>query len=113
MHDEKIQVVGRLNKRHVAAATGRLQSKPTWLFAFKAIDHVGFFLRGSETGLEMKAASSTRAGPKNLLHGVHMDILFAHIVPLAAIGYAFVYLLAGGGLGGAILIFIVAKMFGK
>jgi len=42
-----------------------------------------------------------------------MDILFAHIVPLAAIGYAFVYLLAGGGLGGAILIFIVAKMFGK
>ena len=31
----------------------------------------------------------------------------------AAIGYSLVYLLAGGGLGGAILIFIVAKMFGK
>jgi hypothetical protein len=36
------------------------------------------------------------------------------IVPMfAAIGYSLVYLLAGGGLGGAILIFIVAKMFGK
>jgi hypothetical protein len=31
----------------------------------------------------------------------------------AAIGYSLVYLLAGGGLGGAVLIFIVAKMFGK
>lgn len=36
------------------------------------------------------------------------------VVPMfAAAGYALVYLLAGGGLGGAILIFIVAKMFGK
>jgi hypothetical protein len=32
---------------------------------------------------------------------------------LAAAGYSFLYLLLGGGLGGAILIFIVAKMFGK
>jgi hypothetical protein len=31
----------------------------------------------------------------------------------AAAGYSFVYLLAGGGLGGAILIFIVAKLLGK
>jgi hypothetical protein len=36
------------------------------------------------------------------------------IAPMfAAIGYSLVYLLAGGGLGGAILIFLVAKMFGK
>jgi len=33
--------------------------------------------------------------------------------PLAAIGYSILYLLLGGGLGGAILIFIVAKMLGK
>jgi hypothetical protein len=32
---------------------------------------------------------------------------------LAAIGYSFLYLLLGGGFGGAILIFIVAKMLGK
>jgi hypothetical protein len=30
-----------------------------------------------------------------------------------AIGFSLVYLLLGGGLGGAFLIFIVAKMFGK
>ena len=36
-----------------------------------------------------------------------------HIMPLAAIGYAMIYMLFGGGLGGAILIFIVAKLFKK
>jgi hypothetical protein len=36
------------------------------------------------------------------------------IVPLfGAIGYSLIYLLLGGGLGGAFLIFIAAKMFGK
>jgi hypothetical protein len=42
-----------------------------------------------------------------------MDILFANAFPLAAIGYSLLYLLGGGGLGVAILIFFVAKMFGK
>lgn len=32
---------------------------------------------------------------------------------LAAIGYSIVYLLAGGGLVGAFVIFIVAKMLGR
>ena len=32
---------------------------------------------------------------------------------VAAAGYSLIYLLMGGGLGGAILIFIVAKMLGK
>jgi len=31
----------------------------------------------------------------------------------AAAGYSMLYLLFGGGIGGAILIFIVAKMVGK
>jgi hypothetical protein len=31
----------------------------------------------------------------------------------AAIGYSFIYLLLGGGFGGAFLIFIIAKMLGK
>jgi hypothetical protein len=34
-------------------------------------------------------------------------------VLMAAIGYSLIYLLLGGGLGGAILVFIVAKMLGK
>ena len=32
---------------------------------------------------------------------------------IAAAGYSLIYLLCGGGIGGAVLIFIVAKMFGK
>ncbi len=32
---------------------------------------------------------------------------------IAAIGYALIYLLFGGGLGGAFLIFIIAKLFRK
>ncbi|HEV2694816.1 MAG TPA: hypothetical protein VG347_18120 [Verrucomicrobiae bacterium] len=32
---------------------------------------------------------------------------------LGAIGYSLIYLLFGGGLGGAVFIFIIAKMFGK
>lgn len=35
------------------------------------------------------------------------------IIPVAAAGYSLLYLLFGGGLGGAIIIFIVAKMLGK
>jgi len=31
----------------------------------------------------------------------------------AAAGYSLLYLLLGGGLGGAVLIFIVLKLFGK
>jgi len=42
-----------------------------------------------------------------------MEALAATALPIAAVGYSLVYLLAGGGLGGAILIFIVAKMLGR
>jgi hypothetical protein len=34
-------------------------------------------------------------------------------VMFAAAGWALLYLLLGGGLGGAVLIFLVAKMLGK
>ena len=35
------------------------------------------------------------------------------LLPLAAAGWSLLYLLLGGGLGGAILIFIVLKMMGR
>jgi hypothetical protein len=35
------------------------------------------------------------------------------LIPLAAIGYSLLYMLLGGGLFGALLIFVVAKMLGK
>ena len=34
-------------------------------------------------------------------------------IMLAAAGWSLLYLLLGGGLGGALLIFVVLKMFGK
>ena len=39
----------------------------------------------------------------------HMHMIY----PVAAVGYSLIYLLLGGGIPGAILIFIVAKMLGK
>jgi hypothetical protein len=39
--------------------------------------------------------------------------MIAMIPMFGAAGYAFLYLLLGGGLGGALLIFIVAKMLGR
>ena len=42
-----------------------------------------------------------------------MDLLAMLSLPFAAVGYSLVYLLAGGGLGGAILIFIIAKLLGR
>lgn len=35
------------------------------------------------------------------------------LLPIAAVGYSMLYLLFGGGLGGAVLIFIVAKLLGR
>jgi hypothetical protein len=40
------------------------------------------------------------------------DIILA-AMPLAAVGYSLIYLLFGGGLFGAVVIFILAKMLGK
>lgn len=42
-----------------------------------------------------------------------MNDLALVILPIAAAGYSLIYLLFGGGLGGAVLIFIVAKLLGK
>ncbi len=40
-------------------------------------------------------------------------MIATYIPMVGAIGYSLIYLLLGGGLGGAVLIFIVAKMFKK
>jgi len=42
-----------------------------------------------------------------------MEILALTLLPLAAAGYSLVYLLAGGGFFGAIVIFFIAKMLGR
>ena len=41
-------------------------------------------------------------------------LALALLTPMfGAIGFSLIYLLLGGGLGGAVLIFIIAKMLGK
>jgi len=40
-----------------------------------------------------------------------MELAMMH--PVAAIGYSLIYLLFGGGLFGAVVIFFVAKMLGQ
>ena len=42
-----------------------------------------------------------------------MEILAQSNFVVAAAGYSLVYLLAGGGVMGAVVIFIAAKMLGK
>ena len=42
-----------------------------------------------------------------------METFALTVLPLAAIGYSLVYLLAGGGLFGAVVIFLIAKVIGK
>jgi hypothetical protein len=42
-----------------------------------------------------------------------VEIFTLAVIPLAAIGYSLLYLLLGGGFGGAVFIFFLAKMLGK
>ncbi len=42
-----------------------------------------------------------------------MITLLTLLPPVAAIGYSIIYLLLGGGVFGAVIIFIVAKIFRK
>jgi len=39
--------------------------------------------------------------------------IIAMTLPVAAAGYSLIYLLGGGGLFGAFIIFIIAKMIGR
>jgi hypothetical protein len=49
----------------------------------------------------------------NAQAAVATPVHFAPAPMLGAAGYSLIYLLFGGGLGGAVLIFIIAKMLGK
>jgi hypothetical protein len=42
-----------------------------------------------------------------------MNQLLLTLPPLTAVGYSMIYLLFGGGLFGAVVIFIIAKIFRK
>lgn len=42
-----------------------------------------------------------------------MHDLIVYLPPIAAAGYSLLYLIFGGGLTGAVVIFIIAKFLGK
>lgn len=42
-----------------------------------------------------------------------MSMLLTVLPPVAAVGYSIIYMVLGGGFFGAVVIFIIAKMFGK
>ena len=42
-----------------------------------------------------------------------MELMSQMPVVVAAIQYSIIYMLLGGGLGGAIVVYIIAKMLGK
>lgn len=42
-----------------------------------------------------------------------MLALVTTLLPIAAIGYSMLYMIFGGGLVGAVVIFVIAKLFGK
>jgi hypothetical protein len=44
---------------------------------------------------------------------MHALLLLTSAPPVAAVGYSLLYMLFGGGLFGAIIIFIIAKIFRK
>jgi hypothetical protein len=54
-----------------------------------------------------------RYKPSNGTITTTMTELALLTIPLAAIGYSLVYMLFGGGLFGAVVIFFIAKAFGK
>jgi hypothetical protein len=64
-------------------------------------------------GIEFDNKDSTTTSRRNHLEGTSMEIFAATALPLAAVGYSLVYLLAGGGFLGAVVIFFIAKMLGK
>lgn len=77
---------------------------------FRVFRHVGFlFLRAAQTPQYLLYANETTS----FLRRTKMELFALTVLPLAAVGYSVVYLLAGGGLFGAVVIFFVAKMLGK
>ncbi len=55
--------------------------------------------------------------PENLMSwsvkGIQIGINMTMEMPIAAVGYALIFMMFGGGIGGAILIFFIAKILGK
>jgi len=63
--------------------------------------------------LQWRQRGKLSAKDKETTEGNRNMNLIEPMFVIGAIGYSVLYLVFGGGLGGAVLIFIVAKMLGK
>jgi hypothetical protein len=89
---------------------GLMTSKPTWSNALGCSTTSAFlFLRAAQTPQPLLYSNKTTF----FLRRTQMELFALTVLPLAAAGYSFVYLLGGGGIFGAIVIFFIAKMLGK
>jgi hypothetical protein len=59
------------------------------------------------------SAKSLRPSHYQHKHQLNPPTMISLVLPLAAIGYSVIYMILGGGLFGGIVIFLVAKLFGK
>jgi hypothetical protein len=62
---------------------------------------------------QIRSVNLRRLAAPTFLTGDAMYEMLAMMPVVGAAGYALIYLLFGGGLGGAVLIFFVAKLLGR
>jgi hypothetical protein len=71
---------------------------------------ISLIIKNQEGVIYLRCVSESADGH----FGERKEMAMIAMIPMfGAAGYALLYLLFGGGLGGAILIFIVAKMLGR
>jgi hypothetical protein len=80
-----------------------------WRSTYALFRDLGVFTAGTRGLLCLHRVGFVKITRKETI----MLPIIALAVPVAAVGYSLLYLLLGGGFGGAVIIFILAKMLGK
>ena len=66
-----------------------------------------------KAGFPTQASITPHNGQRRFGLSFFMIAVIALTPMFAAAGYALIYLLLGGGFGGAVLVFLIAKMLGR
>lgn len=102
----------KFRRRLASVSRGKSWHRP----CAKSFRHLGTVRRLKNQGpgsVHIRSFVDMRNTEGQLLAHRHPFMIATLPLILAAAGYSFLYLLLGGGIGGAIIIFIVAKMLGK
>ena len=96
------------------SASWALTSWPLWIRrGFYPIGRARLWAYRGGLGNANGVEPTLHATTDNLNQFPPMTDLAFIVLPIAAAGYSLLYLIFGGGIGGAIVIFIVAKLLGK